>query len=75
MCCVGNFTGQYVSLVGTGSDDLVKIGEETAPWFCSESNVYVAFEFNPKSKDERADSNGSDTLKRVSVFHQLERCL
>jgi hypothetical protein len=75
MCCVANFRGQYVSGVGAGWDDLVKIGEESAPWFCSENNVYVAFEFNPKSKGELADTNGSDILKRVSVFHQLERCL
>jgi len=25
--------------------DLVKIGEETPPWYCSEAYVYVAFEF------------------------------
>ena len=75
MCCVANFRGQHMSLAGAGWDDLVKIGEERGPWFCSENNVYVAFEFNPKSKDELADTNGSDILKRVSVFHQLERCL
>jgi hypothetical protein len=27
--------------------DLVKIGEESPPWFCSESYVYIAFEFSP----------------------------
>ena len=75
MCCVANFRGHYVSLVGAGWDDLVKIGEESAPWFCSENSVYVAFEFNPKSTGEVADTNGSDILKRVSVFHQLEGCL
>jgi len=75
MCCVANFRGQYVSVVGAGWDDLVKIGEESAPWICSENNVYVAFEFNPKSKSELADTNDSDILKRVSVFHQLEGCL
>ena len=75
MCCVANFRGQYVSLKGAGYDDLVKIGEESAPWFCSENNVYIAFEFNPKSHGELSDTNGSDILKRVSVFHQLEGCL
>ena len=75
MCCVANFRGQYVSLKGAGYDDLVKIGEESAPWFCSENNVYIAFEFNPKSRGELSDTNGSDILKRVSVFHQLEGCL
>jgi K+-sensing histidine kinase KdpD len=75
MCCVANFRGHYVSLVGAGWDDLVKIGEESAPWFCSENNVYIAFEFSPKSKGEVADTSGSDILKGVSVFHQLEGCL
>jgi hypothetical protein len=75
MCCVADFRGQYVSSIGAGWDDLVKIGEESVPWFCSENNVYVAFEFNPKSKGELADTNDSDILKRVSVFHQLEQCL
>ena len=56
-------------------DDLVKIGAESTPWFCSENNVYIAFEFNPKSHGEQSDTNDSDVLKRVSVFHQLEGCL
>ena len=75
MCCVANFKGEYVSLHGSGYDDLVRIAEESAPFFCSENNVYIAFEFNPKSKDELSDTNGSDILKRISVFHQLERCM
>jgi hypothetical protein len=75
MCCVANSKGKHVSLVGTGWDDLVKIGEESTPWFCSENNVYIAFEFNPKTHDEQSDTNDSDVLKRVSFFHQLEGCL
>jgi hypothetical protein len=75
MCCVANFRGQYVSLVDAGWDDLIKISEESAPWFCSGNNVYIAFEFNPKSQVELSKTNASDILKRVSVFHQLEGCL
>jgi len=75
MCCVATFRGVHASLVSSGWDDLVKIGEETAPWFCSENNVYIALEFNPKSQGELSDTNGSDILKRVSIFHQLEGCL
>ena len=37
MCCV-DFSGSRASL-----DDLTRIGQEDAPWFCSENNVYVAF--------------------------------
>ena len=75
MCCVANFRGQHVSFLDAGWDDLVKIGEESTPWFCSENNVYIALEFNPKSKRELSKTNDSDILKRVSVFHQLEGCL
>jgi len=75
MCCVASFRREHASLVGSSWDDLVKIGEESTPWFCSENNVYIAFEFNPKSQGERLKTNPSDTLKRVSVFHHLEGCL
>lgn len=71
MCCVS----ERASLVEGGWDDLVKIGEETAPWICGKSNVYIAFEFNPKSPGELPDTNDSDTLKQVVVFHQVAGCL
>jgi hypothetical protein len=75
MCCVANFRGEYVSLRGAGWDDLVKIAGESAPLICRENNVYIAFEFNPKAPGEVPDTNGSDTLKKISIFHQLEGCL
>jgi len=75
MCCVAISKGKHVSFDRAGCDDLVKIGEESAPWGCSENNVYIAFEFNPKSLDEVSSTNGSDILKMVSVFHQLEDCM
>src|SRR5882757_5930032 len=52
MCCVATFRGVHTSLFSGGWDDLVKFGEESAPWFCSENNVYIALEFNPKSQGE-----------------------
>jgi hypothetical protein len=75
MCCVANFRGKYVSLSGAGWDDLVKIAGESVPFICRENNVYIAFEFNPKAPGEVPDTNSSDTLKKISVFHQLEGCL
>jgi len=75
MCCVAILKSQYVSFDRAGYDDLVKIAEESAPFFCRENNVYIAFEFNPKSEDEVSHTNSSDILKRVSVFHQLEGCM
>jgi len=54
--------------------DLVKIGTEGAPWYCSEQNIYVAFQFAgvAQRKFEVADS---DTLKSVTIFRWLEGCL
>jgi len=75
MCCVADFKGEHVSLESAGYDDLVKIAEESVPFVCNENNVYIAFEFNPKSQGELSNTNGSDILKRVSVFHQLEGCM
>jgi hypothetical protein len=75
MCCAANFRREYVSVGGAAWDDLVKIAEESAPFVCNENNVYVAFEFNPKSKGEASGTNSSDVLKKVSIFHELEGCL
>jgi hypothetical protein len=79
MCCVANFKGEvsypYVSFGDAGSDDLVKIAKESVPFVCSENNVYIAFEFNPKSQGELPNTNASDILKRMSVFHWLEGCM
>ncbi len=75
MCCVANFRGKYVSLRGAGWDDLVRISGEIVPLICRENNLYIAFEFNPKAPGEVPDTNGSDTLKKISIFHQLEGCL
>ncbi len=59
-------------------DDLVKIGEEEHPWFCSEHFVYVAFQFVDHVQVEKAFSfndDDSDTLKALSIYHQLGGCL
>ena len=57
-------------------DDLTKIGHESAPWFCSQNNVYVAFQFaGPENNGARWSADPSDTLKAVSIFHWLEGCL
>ena len=70
MCCVDH------KLPKTVLDDLTKIGEESAPWYCSESNVYVAFHFTgPERNGVAASADPSDTLRAVSIFHWLEGCL
>lgn len=52
--------------------DLVKIGEENAPWYCSEEYVYVAFEFTGVAINEQ---NDSDVLERIEIFRPDSGCL
>jgi hypothetical protein len=52
--------------------DIVKIGEEAAPWYCSEAYVYVAFEFSGGEKFKQDDS---DLLERIEIFRPYTGCL
>jgi hypothetical protein len=63
MCCVDGRTA-----------DLVKIGKEDRPWYCSESYVYVAFEFDTDDLPWRRDNAGADLLTTVRLYHQLGGC-
>jgi hypothetical protein len=57
MCCVDHKLSKSVW------DDLTKIRQESAPWFCSENNVYVAFQF---SGPERNGVGGTPILPTPS---------
>jgi|SRR5882762_5299906 len=71
MCCV-----DIKEFKKSSWDDLVKIGEEDVPWVCGGNNVYVAFQFADHEEHEgRWQANAFDTLKALSVYHQLEGCL
>jgi hypothetical protein len=61
-------------------DDLVKIGEEGHPWYCSEAYVYVAFLFittqpNEPWKPERWKPYDTDVLKEIRRYDVLWGCL
>jgi len=65
-------------------DDLVKIGEEGHPWYCSEHYVYVAFEFGAtephevsteREKIERWKARDTDVLKEIKRYDMLGGCL
>jgi hypothetical protein len=51
--------------------DILKIGKEAAPWYCSEAYVYVAFEFSGVEKFEQ----DSDLLERIEIFRPYTGCL
>jgi len=56
--------------------DLVKVGEEAHPWYCSEHFVYIAFQFaatKPGPLGKLYDD--TDVLKKVTIYHQLGGCL
>jgi hypothetical protein len=54
--------------------DLLKIGEDKHPWYCSENDVYIAFQF--VAVEPRKPWVGElDTLKSITIFRRLEGCL
>jgi len=67
MCCV---------LERSAFADLVKVGQEDAPWYCSEQYIYIAFEFRAaEAHSLQSPIYDSDRLKTVEIFPQLSGCL
>jgi hypothetical protein len=70
-----NFSWIYTGFGGRRESqyaDILKIGEEAAPWYCSEAYVYVAFEFSGVEKFKQDDS---DLLERIEIFRPYTGCL
>jgi hypothetical protein len=65
MCCIKVPRNAYA--------DIVKIGEEKAPWYCNKYNVYVAFEF--ETTEPHGTVTDADRLETTSLFPWLEECL
>jgi hypothetical protein len=56
-------------------DDLIKIGEEDFPWYCGDNNVYIALQFSGENRLGVApQSDPSDKLSAISIFHWSEAC-
>ena len=53
--------------------DLVKIGKEKGPWYCSGTLINVAFEFH--ADEDPLKSDETDVLDKVSIFQQADGCL
>jgi hypothetical protein len=71
MCCV-----EHPDFSKGVYDDLTQIGQEEAPWFCRQKNVYVAFQFTgPQRANLTPTANPADVLRAVSVYRWLEGCL
>ncbi len=54
--------------------DLLKIGTEKHPWYCSEHEVYAAFQFLATVAHTLPVAHDSDTLKSITILHKLEGC-
>lgn len=59
----------------TAFADLVRIGEEDHPWYCSVNYVYVAFQFAATEGHPPLKAYDSDVLKDVGILSQLGGCL
>jgi hypothetical protein len=70
MCCVDHKSHSYEVY-----DDLVEIGREDAPWFCSENNVYIAFQFAGERANTGWSAEPNDRLTEITVYHWLEGCV
>jgi hypothetical protein len=56
--------------------DLVKIGTEPAPWYCSKNNIYVKFAFDAADPGQGGISqSSSDVLRSIAVTPWLQDCL
>jgi uroporphyrinogen-III synthase len=70
MCCANHKSPSYEVY-----DDLVRVGQEDAPWFCSESNVYVAFQFAGQRANSGWSAEPDDRLTSLFIYGWLEDCM
>ena len=57
--------------------DLVKVGEDDAPWFCSDTDVYVALEFAASEPLQplSTPANDMDVLRKIAIERIGSGCL
>ena len=56
--------------------DLVKIGDEPAPWYCNKNSVYIKFAFDDANPGEnQISTSDSDILQSIAIKPWLEECL
>ena len=55
--------------------DLIKIGEDKAPWYCARNVAYIALEFSATEPQPAMGAWNSDTLATITLDQKLEDCL
>ena len=62
----------------TGFDamtDLIVIGQDPVPWYCSTWPVYIEFHYAARQQDHQFKADSSDILKKVRLDSRGEGCL
>lgn len=68
MCCLLNENRNAI-------EDIVKIGSEPKPWYCSENNMYLVFEFDSMPDPRSLKAHSDDRLRRIALSPWLGGCL
>lgn len=55
--------------------DLVKIGTEPAPWYCSKNNIYIKFAFDAANPGHGSSDSELDVLRTIAITPWLQDCL
>lgn len=56
-------------------DVMIPIGEESAPWYCSEHTIYIGVEFAPDTPRTDLEARDADTVSSVTLLRQMGGCL
>jgi hypothetical protein len=67
MCCLLNENRNTL-------EDIVRIGSEPRPWYCTENDMYLVFEFD-SMPDAQSPRHPDDRLRRIALSPWLGGCL
>jgi hypothetical protein len=68
MCCLLNENRNAL-------EDIVKIGSEPKPWYCSENDMYLVFGFDSMPDPQFPKAHPDDGLRRIALSPWLGGCL
>ena len=68
MCCLLNENRNAL-------EDIVKIGSGPKPWYCSENDTYLVFEFESPTDLGSPKAGANDRLRRIATASWLGGCL
>ena len=60
---------------GTAFSDLIAIGKEKHPWYCSTHTVYVAIVYVAVAPNTSRHINENDIVQKLTIWHHLDSCM